>query len=127
LAITLHQVVESLRHCPVFTPAKEMWFRSKALEIAANLFFRPATGELLCTRTQRLAQERVEKAKLILRERMQNPPALEELARMVNCSSFYLSRQFAEEGGLTMQQFLRHIRMERAAELLCAGKPLARF
>jgi AraC-like DNA-binding protein len=122
LIVTLHQLVESLRHCPVFSPAQEMWFRSKALEVAAHLFFRPAEGELLCTRTERLARERVEKAKLILKEHMQNPPPLEELARMVNCSPFYLSRQFAQTGGMTMQQFLRQIRMERAAELLRSGK-----
>ena len=122
LAMTLQQLVESLRHCPVFNPAQEMWFRSKALEVAAHLFFQPATGEMFCTRTQRLARERVERAKLILRERMQNPPPLDELARLVSCSPFYLSRQFASSGGLTMQQFLRQIRMERAAELLRTGK-----
>lgn len=122
LIVTLRQLVEGLQHCPVFTPAREMWFRSKALEVAAHLFFSPADGELLCTRTQRLARERVEKAKLILKERMQNPPTLEELARMVNCSPFYLSRQFAQAGGMTMQQFLRQIRMDRAAELLRTGK-----
>ena len=122
LVATLLQLVESLRHCPVFNPAQEMWFRSKALEVAAHLFFRPAQGELLCTRTQRLARERIEKAKLILKERMQNPPSLEDLARIVNCSPFYLSRQFGQEGGATMQQFLRQIRMERAAELLRSGK-----
>ena len=122
LASTLQQVVGSLRHCPVFRPAQEMWFRSKALEVAAHLFFRPDSGELLCTRTQRLARERVEKARLILKEQMQNPPSLDELARMVNCSPFYLSRQFGQEGGATMQQYLRQIRMERAAELLRTGK-----
>ena len=119
---TLVQIVESLRHCPVFSPAQEMWFRSKALEVSAHLFFRPAEGELLCTRTQRLARERVENAKIILREQMQSPPSLEELARKVNCSPFYLSRQFAQTGGKTMQQYLRHIRMERAAELLRSGR-----
>ena len=122
LVVGLYQLVESLRRCPVFNPAREMWFRSKALEVAAHLFFRPAEGELLCSRTQRLARERVEKAKLILKERMQNPPALDELAQMVNCSPFYLSRQFAPAGGVTMQQYLRQIRMERAAELLRTGK-----
>jgi AraC-like DNA-binding protein len=122
LAVGLQQLVEGLRNCPVFTPAQELWFCSKALEVAAYLFFQPAGGELLCTRTQRLARERVDKAKLILKERMQNPPSLEELARMVNCSPFYLSRQFAQGGGVTMQQFLRQIRMERAAELLRLGK-----
>ncbi len=122
LAVAMQRLVEGLRTCPVFSPAQEMWFRSKALEAAAHLFFQPATGELLCTRTQRLARERVEKAKLILQERMQNPPSLEELARLVNCSPFYLSRQFTQAGGMTMQQFLRRIRMERAAELLRTGK-----
>lgn len=122
LVVSLYQLVEGLRHCPVFTPAREMWFRSKALEIAAHLFFRPADGELLCTRTQRLARERVDKAKSILKDQMQNPPPLDELARMVNCSPFYLSRQFAQSGGMTMQQFLRQIRMEHAAELLRTGK-----
>jgi AraC-like DNA-binding protein len=122
LALTLHQLVESLRNCPVFTPAREMWFRSKALEVASHLFFRPAGGELFCTRTQRLARERVEKAKAILQEQMQNPPSLGELARRVSCSPFYLSRQFAQAGGMTMQQFLQQIRMERAAELLRTGK-----
>jgi AraC-like DNA-binding protein len=122
LAITLRQLSENLRRCPVFQPAQEMWFRSKALEVAAHLFFRPALGELFCTRTQRLARERVDKAKLILKERMENPPPLDELAQLVNCSPFYLSRQFAQSGGLTMQQYLRQIRMERAAELLRTGK-----
>ena len=121
-AVALLQLVEGLRNPPVFSPAQEVWFCSKALEIPAYLFFQPPGGELLCTRTQRLARERVEKAKLILRERMRNPPPLEELARMVNCSPFYLSRQFAQAGGMTMQQFLRQIRMERAAELLRTGK-----
>ncbi len=53
---------------------------------------------------------------------MQNPPALEELARLVNSSPFYLSRQFTQQAGLTMQQYLRQVRMERAAELLRTGK-----
>lgn len=122
LTTMLRQLVESLRHCPVFNPAQEMWFRSKALEVASHLFFQPAQGELFCTRAQRLARERVEQAKLILKERLQEPPSLEELSRLVHCSPFYLSRLFTQEGGVTMQQHLRHLRMERAAELLRTGQ-----
>lgn len=118
----LLQLVEGLRHCPVFKPAQEVWFRSKALEVAAQLFFRPPEGELLCTRTQRAARERVERARAILKSGMQNPPSLEELGRQVGCSPFYLSRQFSAETGLTMQQYIRQIRLERAAELLRTGK-----
>jgi len=106
----------------VFNPAQEMWFRCKALEVAAHLFFQPVAGELFCTRTRRLTYERVERAKMILKERLQNPPSLEELSRSVHCSPFYLSRLFTQEGGMTMQQYLRQVRMERAAELLRTGK-----
>lgn len=120
---TLHlQLVESLQQCPVFQPAREMWFRCKALEIAAHLFFRPAGGDLFCTRTQRAARDRVERARLILRERLEEPPTLEQLGKEVGCSPFYLSRLFSQEAGMTIQQFIRQIRMERAAELLRTGQ-----
>lgn len=122
LVTSLQQLVESLRHCPVFSQAQEMWFRCKALELAAHLFFRPGSGEFFCTRTQRAARERVEKARLILKERLQNPPSLDELGKLVGCSPFYLSRLFSQEAGLTIQQYVRQSRMERAAELLRSGQ-----
>jgi len=122
MGTSLLQLVESLRHCPVFNPAREVWFRCKALELASHLFFRPAGGELFCTRAQRAARDRVERARAILRERLSEPPSLEELGKLVGCSPFYLSRLFSQEAGMTIQQFLRQIRMERAAELLRSGK-----
>jgi len=47
---------------------------------------------------------------------------LEEIGREAGCSPFYLSRIFSKEMGMTIPQFLRQIRMERAAELLRSGK-----
>lgn len=122
IGMELLPLVESLRHCPVFKPAQEVWFRCKALELASQLFFRPAGGELFCTRTQRVARERVERARAILRETMHQPPSLEELGRMVGCSPFHLSRQFSQATGFTIQQYLQSVRMGRAAELLRTGK-----
>ena len=122
LTTSLQQLVESLHHCPVFAPAQEIWFRCKALELAALVFFRPATGEFFCTRAQRAARERVERARAILKERLHEPPSLEELGKLVGSSPFYLSRIFSQETGQTIQQYLRQVRMERAAELLRTGK-----
>lgn len=119
---TLLQIVESLRHCPVFQPAQAMWFRCKALELAARAFFRPPEGELFCTRQQRAACERAARVREILSERLAEPPSLEDLGRLVECSPFHLSRQFSETTGLTIQQFIRQLRLERAAELLRSGK-----
>jgi AraC-like DNA-binding protein len=119
---TLVHLVESLRNCPVLVPARETWFRSKALELISHLLFRPAEGELLCTRARRVGRERVERAQVILRERMREAPSLEELGRLVGCSPFYISRIFSQETGKTIPQYLRQIRLERAAELLRTGR-----
>jgi AraC-like DNA-binding protein len=122
LGSALAPLVESLRHPPVFARAQAVWFQGKALELAAHLFFHSPGGELFCTRQQRAARERVERVRTILREKLSEPPPLEELGRLAGCSPFYLSRLFSQEVGLTIQQYLRQIRMERAAELLRAGK-----
>jgi AraC family transcriptional regulator len=122
LPTALLQLVDSLRHCPVFTPAQGVWFRCKALEVATHIFFRPPGGEMFCTRAQRAARDRVARAQDILRQRLAEPPPLEELAKTVGCSTFYLSRQFSQEIGMTIQQYIRQVRMERAAELLKTGK-----
>lgn len=122
LSGTVLSVVESLRRCPVFQPARETWFRGKAFELASHLLFAPAQGELLCTRTQRAGRERVARACTILGERMREAPSLEELGRLVGCSPYYLSRLFSQETGQTIQQHLRQLRLERAAELLRTGR-----
>src|SRR5262249_43065869 len=44
------------------------------------------------------------------------------IGRAVGCSPFYLSRIFSKAMGMTIPQFLRQLRMERAAELLRSGK-----
>ena len=46
---------------------------------------------------------------------------LEELSRQVGVSQFYLSRIFSQEMRMTIPQFLRQIRMQKAASYLAAG------
>lgn len=121
LPTSILQTAESLLHCPAYKPAQGLWFQSKAIEMASQFFFVPGDADLFCTRTQRASKDRVERARAILRERLQDPPSLEELGRLVGCSSYYLSRLFSQGSGVTIQQFVRQCRMERAAELLRSG------
>ena len=58
----------------------------------------------------------------VLRRNLAEPPTLEEIGREVGCSPFHLSRTFSRETGMTIPQYLRKLRMERAAELLKSGK-----
>ena len=117
------QLLASLREAPVLAVAQKLWYQTKALEVAAELFFRaPGEPELFCQRQQRLSAERVEKVIALLREKLAAPPTLEEIGRAVGCSPFHLSRTFSTATGLTIPQYLRQLRMERAAELLRSGK-----
>ena len=119
----LRLLVAALRSPPVSGAARALWFHAKVLEVAAELFFdHSAEAALFCTRQTRAAQERVEKAAVLIRENLEEPLTLEELGRRVGCSPFYLSRTFSKETGQTIPQYLRQLRLDRAAELLKGGK-----
>lgn len=117
------ELLASLRRPPVLLEAQVLWYEAKALEVAVEMLFRPPDREeMFCDRAKRIAHGRVEKVVAILRERLGEPPALEELGRMVACSPYYLSRTFSAEMGMTIPQYLRQLRLERAAELLKSGR-----
>jgi AraC-like DNA-binding protein len=117
-----HQVVASLLAPPVSKVAQSLWYQSKALELMSHFLFAPKDPEFFCMRQKRVARDRVERTKELLARDLANPPTLEMLGREVGCSSFYLSRSFSREVGLTIPQYLRKLRMERAAALLRSGR-----
>jgi AraC-like DNA-binding protein len=116
------QVVTSLLHPPVAKAAQSLWYQSKALELMSHFLFTPKDPEFFCMRQKRVARDRVERTKELLARDLANPPTLEMLGREVGCSPFYLSRSFSRVVGLTIPQYLRKLRMERAAELLRSGR-----
>ena len=122
MSIQQRNVVASLREPPVAKAAQILWYQSKALELMAHFLFAPKDREFFCVRQKRVARERVERVKEILGRDLINPPTLEMLGQEVGCSPFYLSRIFSREVGLTIPQYLRIVRMERAAELLRSGR-----
>ena len=115
-------LVGSLLESPVPKPAQSLWYRSKALELMAHFLFVPKEAELFCMRQKRVARDRVARTKELLARDLANPPTLEAIGQEVGCSPFHLSRVFSREAGLTIPQFLRNQRMERAAELLRSGR-----
>ncbi len=116
------QLIGSLRHPPVCAAAQRVWYHAKALEVAAALFYRPAGDELFCQRQKRQNQERVQKVIAVLKEDLGETLSLEDIGRRVGCSHFHLSRIFSQESGKSIFQYLRELRLERAAELLREGK-----
>jgi AraC family transcriptional regulator len=121
MTLDQQRFIASLRHPPVSVAAQPVWYLAKVLELCAQVFFKP-TDEFFCERQKRVARERVDKAIQVLRSRLAEPPDLDELGRQAGCSPFYLSRTFSREMGMTIPQYLRQARMERAAELLRQGR-----
>ena len=117
------RLVLQLPHPPSFQGARNLWYEGKVLQIMAEFFFeRRDKSELFCDRQKRLARERVDRVVMILRRNLAEPPTLEEIGREAACSPFYLSRTFSRETGMTIPQYLRKLRIERAAELLKSGQ-----
>jgi AraC-like DNA-binding protein len=117
------QLIASLRQPPVMRAAQFLWYQSKALELMMEFFFQPPKEqELFCSRQKAVARDRVNKVIEILSRNLVEPPSLEEIGRAVGCSHFYLSRTFTAEMGMTISQYLRKVRMEKAAELLKEGR-----
>ncbi|HUB66936.1 MAG TPA: AraC family transcriptional regulator [Candidatus Methylacidiphilales bacterium] len=114
---------QALRQPPVPVAARKLWYQAKTLELLSQVLFEPAPKEeFFCQRQKRVARERVERTTAILRAHLAEPPDIEALGAQVGCSPFYLSRLFSKEMGMTIPQYLRQLRMERAAELLLAGR-----
>jgi AraC-like DNA-binding protein len=123
LTAAQRHMVETLRRPPVYAAAQDVWYRCKVVELAVVFLLQPAPeDELFCTRQQRIAQERVERVIALLKQNLASPPTLEDLGRQVGCSPFYLSRIFSAQTGMTIPQYLRELRLERAAELLRTGR-----
>ena len=114
---------QALRQPPVPQAAHRLWYQAKTLELLSQVLFQPVPQEeFFCQRQKRVARDRVERTTAILRSHLSDPPDIDALGAQVGCSSFYLSRLFSKEMGMTIPQYVRQIRMERAADLLLGGR-----
>ncbi len=118
------QIVPAMREPLVSGTARAFWYESQLKMLLAILCFVPASGEeeFFCTRQKRLARIRVTKAKAMLETRLDESFDLGRLAAEVGCSASYLSRTFSSTVGMTISQYLRKRRVEKAADLLVTGR-----
>jgi AraC-like DNA-binding protein len=102
-------------------PGRPLWLQSQLLEILSLELF-PVQPTITVSREQRKARDVVARVCVRLRQDLEHPPSLNDLAREVGCSPYHLSRLFSKEMGQTMSQYLRHLRLEEAAKLLRSGR-----
>jgi AraC-like DNA-binding protein len=115
-------LVTSLHQPPVLAAAQALWYKAKAVELMGEFLFSPPSDqELFCHRQLRMARSRVDRVVECIKRDLTQPPTLEALGKEVGCSPFYLSRTFSKEMGVTIPQYIRQLRLEKAADLLRAG------
>ncbi len=118
------RVIPDFRNPPVSGAAVDFWFESRVREVIALCFFNDEAQQgqdFFCTRQKRIARERISQTKEFIQENLDQPFNLKATADVVGCSAHYLSRTFSETEGMTISQYLRRVRVERAAELLASG------
>lgn len=107
------------------TQARQMLEAARLTEFFIHSIFRSDAAQdagTAISRTLRVAQERVQRVKELMLAQVDAPPSLDELAAIVGCNPSYLSRTFTQIEGTTLSQWLRRVRIERAASLIASGK-----
>lgn len=114
----LHQIL----HCPYQGLTKQVYLESKVWELMALLLDQIGDSS---DRTRKLKPEDVERihyAGEVLLTRLENPPSLMELARIVGINDHKLKIGFRYCFGTTVFGYLHERRMERSRQLLEAGE-----
>lgn len=116
MPMALLTLAQQLSAPPAHAACLPVWFHAKVMELAAFTLFAP--DQTMKNPPQSADRERLERAMFLLERDLENPPTLEMLADEVGCGAFHLSRVFGKLAGMTIPEFLRRKRMERAALLL---------
>lgn len=105
--------------CPYQGTAEKLFFEGKALELVSHFMaglLEP--GVAFGSRDHMCGDKRLQHAQRILMDNMAQPPSLPELAEMVGLSQSSLTRGFRSETGVSVFEFLRTRRLEKARALL---------
>lgn len=116
--------LQQILQCPFQGLVKQIYLEAKVLELMALRLQQDMAGEVIFSAAyppKRKLIERIYQAKEILESRLENPPALIELAENVGLSLYQLKQGFRKVFGKTAFQYLHQYRMEQARLLLYAG------
>lgn len=119
-----NRVLPELRKPPVSGNALQYWFESRVLEVVSLCFFDQGTVDESCfgSQEQRIEEVRVLRTKKFISENLDQKFDLKTAAEYAGCSPHYLSRTFSHCEGITITQYLRSARIQKAADLLESGR-----
>ena len=121
----LNHAIQSILHCPYSGHMKKIFLLSKCVEILviqAEAYNQAIDkGKPYCRKSD--DQDRLLHAREILEARVDAPPSLSELSKMIGINEYKLKRGFKELFGTTVFGYLSDFRLEKARqELLNSNK-----
>ena len=112
----MHQIIDSLFNISYKGKTKMMFFRSQITALLSHFF-----GQLSLDHSQRFQSEdrkRLEMAKEILSNNLDNPPSLTELSKALGLNTTKLKKEFKEVFGIPVFKYLQNERLKTAHSLI---------
>lgn len=112
----MQQIVDSVFSNTYHGKTKMMFFRSQMTSLLSHFFGQLAEApSKSVNNTQR---EKLEMARAILADNLDNPPSLSELSRLIGLNTYNLKKDFKEMFGLPVFKYLQNQRLTTAHDLI---------
>lgn len=115
--VSISQLARQMVHAPYANSTRNILMESRALELLSLSFqhflfdHEPSNHDYSITRSD---LERIHQARDVMLGRMENPPSLMELSRIVGLNDYKLKAGFKKVFGTTIFGYLREKRLEKA-------------
>ena len=112
----MQAIVDSLFNIQYEGKTKMMFFRSQITTLLSHFF-----GQLALVRTQRIntaEREKLNQAKDILLQHIDNPPSLSEISKQIGLNTFKLKKEFKAFFGVPVFKYLQNERLTLAHKLI---------
>ena len=112
----MQRIVDTLFDMPYSGKTKMMYFRSQVTTLLSHYFGQLAIIKAKGIKTKE--REKLNLAKSILLENIENPPSLNELAKQIGLNSFALKKEFKAFFGVPVFKYLQNQRLSIAHKLI---------
>ena len=116
--VRMQEVIQEIIHCNFADGLKDLFLLSKSVELLvlqADLYQNTPPQSYVRQEADRV---KLLEAKELLRQKMDNPPTIVELAKLIGINEFKLKKGFKEMFHTTIFGYVFHQRMSRAKQLL---------
>lgn len=116
----MQQIVDSVFNNTYHGKTKMMFFRSQMTALLSHFFGQLATIQTDSINTTE--RDKLEMARTILADNLDNPPSLSELSRQIGLNTYSLKKNFKELFGLPVFKYLQNERLTTAHDLIRSEK-----